>query len=44
MKIHENGVSVGPVRLTDFEIARISWLLPAVTVPLAMLVHILEII
>ena len=41
MKIHENGVSVGPVRLTDFEIARISWLLPAVTVPLAMLVHIL---
>ena len=39
MKILDNGVMIGSIRLSDLQIARISWLLPAITVPIAMIVH-----
>lgn len=41
MKIMEDGIMIGSIRLRDLDIARISWLLPAITVPVAMIVHIL---
>ncbi len=42
MKIQENGLIVGSLHITDFNIARMSWLLPAITIPLAMIVHLLS--
>ena len=37
-----HGVKIGSNELSDLTIARMAWLLPAITVPMAMLVHILS--
>ena len=42
LKIQDNGVMIGSVSLTDLQIARISWILPAITVPIAMIIHLIS--